>query len=76
MKSLFSGIVLVSFCFLFSPFSAYADCGSDCVNTCDGKTGKAYEDCMVSCIQDCQKYDPPTVPSVPEPTPVTEPEKE
>lgn len=48
----------------------WADCGSDCSSSCSSSTGKAYEDCMVSCIQGCQKNDPPPVPKVPEPTPV------
>lgn len=49
---------------------ALADCATDCSNSCADYGGQAYEDCMVGCLQDCQKYDPPAVPDVPEPTPV------
>ncbi|MEZ4601148.1 MAG: hypothetical protein R2940_15265 [Syntrophotaleaceae bacterium] len=76
MKNLVSKLVMLSIFLLFSPLHAIADCAEDCVNDCDGKTGQAYEDCMVPCLQDCQKYDPSDVPDVPEPTPVEEPEEE
>ena len=54
--------------FVAVPWTALADCAADCTKSCSGETGKAYEDCMVPCLQDCQKNDPPPVPSVPPPS--------
>jgi hypothetical protein len=56
-----------------APWPALADCAADCVKTCEGKTGKDYEDCMVPCLQDCVKNDPPPVPPVSPPKPVEPP---
>jgi len=69
MKNRLIGLLFLAF-ILSYPLQALADCAADCVDSCEGKKGKAYEDCMVECLQDCQKYDPPAVPEVPEPTPV------
>lgn len=77
MNKLLTGFLLTLMFLCTLAAQGLADCASDCVNSCDGKKGRAYEDCMVTCLQDCQKYDPPAVPDVPEPTPVpVEPEKD
>ncbi len=56
--------------------AAWADCGSDCVDKCKSYgSGKGYADCMENCLKSCLDNDPPKVPSVPEPKPVTPPEK-
>lgn len=66
MRALITAMTL----FLFLPLTAWSDCAVDCLNSCGSVNDSGYESCMVSCLQSCQKYDPPSVPDVPPPTPV------
>ncbi len=62
----------LSLLFVALPLAVFADCAQECTSSCSGAQGQPYEDCMVTCLQDCQRYDPPPVPEVPAPTPVQE----
>jgi len=68
-------LVLAGLLILALPLRALADCGEDCAKGCGSETGKAYEDCMVKCLQDCQKNDPPPTVPVSPPAPVEKPKK-
>ena len=62
-------LVLMMLIFIVTVSSqAIANCGSDCVSSCSGKTGKAYEECIYDCTNDCLDDDPPSVPDAPAPT--------
>jgi len=75
------GILFMAFvAILIMPFvycaETWADCGSDCANKCAHHgSGKDYAACMENCLKGCLDNDPPEVPPVPEPKPVTPSEK-